>query len=639
MNKILLSIIGLLLVFGLFGQSYRTFDGSGNNVQNSNFGSVNSEFGRLANAEFNDGIGEPAGVNRPNPRVLSINSFWENLNSEEQKLKLSSFVWVWAKFIDHDINAFRINIDEPLPIEISLEDPYLAELAAAGIDIEMYRLASIEGTGENSGNPRKYANYTSSWIDGSMVYGNDQLRADWLRTFFKGKMKTSEGDLLPFNTISGLFNDPVDVSAPHMLNLRENNNKYFVTGDNKANETVQLLSLHTLFIREHNRLCDSLALAHPYWSDESLYLHARAIVGGIIQKITFEDWLPALGVFLDTYKGYDNTVNPSVTEFYALAGGNIGHSMLKMSIQRLNEYGSAEKSGNLTYQQGFYNPLELALGGGIDKIFRGMAVQKQSSINCYVPLEIRNFLLPDQKPTRYIDYWATAVNRGRETGLANYNKARVALGLEPIERFSDITSNTGLFSLLAESYADINDIDLWVGLLSEDHLENSAFGKTLNTLYKMQFQNLRDGDRYYYEIDPNLYPSDIALITNSALSDLILRNTDLLTVQSNVFYFSPMEEWPLNQYSISRATFDAVVFPVPSYSHINLVINATRNDQRAAVDLIDSNGSVIQQFTLEVSEGKNLFNLDSLNWNSPGVYFLRINNDTTAKVLKLIKSH
>ncbi len=637
MNKILLSIIGLLLVFNLFGQSYRTFDGSNNNTNNSIIGSVNSPYSRLAAAEFNDGMSEPAGINRPNPRELSIDNFWEKMNAEEQDLNLSTFVWVWGKFIDHDINSTRTNTSEPFPIEISLEDPYLSELAALGKDIEMYRIEALEGTGNHPENPRRYANHTSTWIDGSMIYGHDQYRADWLRTFFRGKMKTSEGNLLPFNTKSGNFNDIIDFTAPSMVNPR-NASKYFVTGDVKANETLQLLSLHTLFIREHNRLCDSLVALYPYWSDEKLYFHARALVGGMIQKITFDEWLPALGIYLDEFQGYNDELDPSINEFYALAGGNIGHSMLQMSTPRIDEYGNVNQQGKLTYQHGFYNPVELPLSGGLDDIFRGMAVQEQAKVNCYVPLEMRNFNMPWGEDEKYTDFWAVAVNRGRDVGLANFNSARAALGLSKLTAFSEISINQELSGFLEDSYSNIDDVDLWVGMLAENHIENSAFGSTLHAIYKNQFQNLRDGDRYYYIVDLNLTETDIELIENSTLANLILKNTDIETIQKNVFISTPINEWPRNQYSISQATFDAVAFPIPTSQELTIVINATANDELATVELLNANGSIIQNIFYDLQDGKNIFELNNLNWSSPGIYFLRVGNSASSKILKIVKS-
>lgn len=84
----------------------------------------------------------------------------------------------------------------------------------------------------NSSGPREFPNMITTWIDGSQIYGSDPLTNCMLRSFEGGKLKTSRGNLLPL--ING--------------ELR--------AGDIRAIENVVLASFHTIFMREHNRLCD-----------------------------------------------------------------------------------------------------------------------------------------------------------------------------------------------------------------------------------------------------------------------------------------------------------------------------------------------------------------------------------------------
>ena len=55
-----------------------------------------------------------------------------------------------------------------------------------------------------------------------------------------------------------------------------------------------LSSLHTIFAREHNLLCDELRAHYRGWSDERVYQTARLIVSALIAKIHTVEWTPAI---------------------------------------------------------------------------------------------------------------------------------------------------------------------------------------------------------------------------------------------------------------------------------------------------------------------------------------------------------
>ena len=72
------------------------------------------------------------------------------------------------------------------------------------------------------------------------------------------------------------------------------NDGLFIAGDSRVNENVILSSYHTLFLREHNRVCDQLKSREPYLNDEEIYQAARHFVIGLFQNIVFEEFLPQL---------------------------------------------------------------------------------------------------------------------------------------------------------------------------------------------------------------------------------------------------------------------------------------------------------------------------------------------------------
>jgi len=387
------------------------------------------------------------------------------------------------------------------PIAIPLGDPYFDPAGSGDVRLSFRRSIYDPGSGVADGIPREQLNEITAWIDASQVYGSDADTAASLRTFVGGRLAVSDGDLLP-----------VDEAG------------FFRAGDVRANEQLGLIAMHTVFVREHNRIVASMARMQPTLSDEQLYQRARRIVGALLQAITFREFLPALlgPDPLPPYSGYRPTADAPIANEFSTAAFRLGHSLLNTTMLRLDADGHPIAAGNIALREAFFAPDRIRDEGGIEPILRGLAAQAAQNVDPFVVDDVRNFLFGPPGAGGF-DLASLNIQRGRDHGLPSYNDMRRALGLRPARRFADISSNREIRNRLASVYVSVEDIDLWIGGLAEDHRPGALVGPLIATILTHQFENLRDGDRFWYQ--RILTPLEQAIVGSTRLADVIRRNT------------------------------------------------------------------------------------------------------------------
>jgi peroxidase len=485
---------------------YRTIDGTNNNLD---FNTTGSEFTRIGDAHFADGISVP--LESVNPRTVSNQVVGEGDAAVPNAEGVSGMMYAWGQFLDHDLDLSQTDGVNHIDIAIPIGDPEFPD----GSVLSMTRAVIDSATGAGTNTAATAVNSITGWLDGSMVYGSTQGVADSLR-LPDGHMRTSEGGNLPLNADGTV-----------------------AAGDVRAQENPSLTALQTLFVREHNYQVDKLAAEHPDWNGNHLYEQARAIVGAEIASITYNEFLPLLlgSTAPGEYAGYDPTVNPTISEEFAGAAFRFGHSIVSNETERVDENGVVT-GPELALRDTFFLPAEqFNADGGADGFLRHLGTDASQAMDARIVDGLRNFLFD---PPVGMDLAAINIQRGHNLGLGTLNETREALGLTPYTSFEQITDDAGTVAALKATFTDVDQIDLWTGGLSEKHVTGGLIGETFGKIIGDQFETLRDGDQYYYENVANgtFDAASLNEIQHTTLSDIIERVTDTEHMQANSFVFT-----------------------------------------------------------------------------------------------------
>jgi len=503
---------------------YRSIDGTGNHLTHFELGAADTPLTRLGPPDYGDEMGSMAGSGRPSPREIS-NALCADTQSAANELGASDFLWQWGQFLDHDIDLTEaLEPPEPAPILVPIGDAWFDPTGSGLATIELNRSAYHHGTGHDPAYPRQQLNHITHFIDASNVYGSDDVRAAALRANDgTGRLLVSEGDLLPFNT-------------PGLPNQGGTGPELFLAGDVRANEQVGLAALHTLFVREHNRLAQEVAANDPSLTGEEIYQEARRIVGALMQVITYNEFLPALlgPDAIGPYRGYFYYVSPVIANEFSTGVYRFGHSALSPTLLRLDASLTPIPAGNLALRDAFFRPDRIVDEGGIEPLLRGLATQACSQIDTELVDDVRNFLFGPPGAGGF-DLAALNIQRGRDHGLPSYNAMRDAMGLQSRASFAEVSSDPDVRARLASVYVDVDDIDLWVGVLAEDPYNGGHVGELAFHVIRRQFDGLRNGDRYWYQAA--LSPSELADVESTTLADVIRRNTSIgAEISDDVFH-------------------------------------------------------------------------------------------------------
>ncbi|NXJ08990.1 PERM Myeloperoxidase, partial [Odontophorus gujanensis] len=549
---------------------YRTISGECNNRKHSHLGVSNWAFARWLPAVYEDGVSVPRGASEgklyngfPLPLVRKVSNeiaYTANENITQDQ-ELSLFFMQWGQWVNHDIDLApssgiganpELHCDDDctfrspcFPIKFPLNDPRMLRSNSC---MPFIQSASVC-------NPRTFTreqiNAVTSFIDASMVYGSEESVAKSLRN------QTNQLGLMAVNqnfTDAGLELLPFENKTKSIcvLTNKSMNIPCFRAGDKRVTENLGLSALHTVFLREHNRLVTKLQKLNPHWDGEKLYQESRNIIAAMTQIITYRDYIPLLlaeetSKWIPLYRGYNESVDPTVSNVFSLAF-RFGHASVQPFVSRLDD--SFQPMGSLSHvplHLTFCASWRIIMEGGVDPLIRGMMVDhaKLMKQNQVLIEELQNHLF-EQTEIMGLDLAALNLQRGRDHGLPGYNAWRHFCGLsqpQTVDELSEVLGNSKLAKKFMDLYGTPDNIDLWIGAIAEPFIPQGRVGPLLACIIGTQFRNLRDGDRFWWE-NPGVFTlQQLEELSKISVSRVICDNTHIKKLPRDMFRTSSPENF------------------------------------------------------------------------------------------------
>jgi prostaglandin-endoperoxide synthase 2 len=314
--------------------------------------------------------------------------------------------------------------------------------------------------------------HSNHQLDFAPLYGlkkdiTDCLRLKSERPGQKGRLKSRElstGEYpLPLFDEDGITVRQEFQSLPMPLRLpwdwpAAKRKTLFAVGGERTNTTPQTAMLNTLFLREHNRVCNVLERSHPAWDDERIFQTARNVVIALLIKVVVEEYINHISPYYMHFRADPsaawsarwNRPNWFTVEFNLLYRW---HSLVPDRVEWADQtYAPTEWLFN-------NEPLtRVGLGPGFDATSR----QKAGEIGLFNTPE---FLLPTE---------TASIAQGRLNALATYNDYRAVMDYPRVTSFRQISGDDRVVEGLKSLYGTADRVEFYVGLFAEDPRPNAA---------------------------------------------------------------------------------------------------------------------------------------------------------------------
>uniref|UniRef100_A0A3Q1IQK5 Prostaglandin G/H synthase 1 n=1 Tax=Anabas testudineus TaxID=64144 RepID=A0A3Q1IQK5_ANATE len=303
-----------------------------------------------------------------------------------------------------------------------------------------------------------YTKALAHGVDAGHVYGDSLERQLDLRLNKDGKLKYQliDGEMYPPSVVDA----PVKMSYPPGVPPE----RQMAIGQEVYGLLPGLGMYATLWLREHNRVCDILKAEHPTWDDEQLFQTTRLIIIGETIKIVIEEYVQHLSGYLlqlkfdppllfNTHFQYGNRISLEFSQLYHW------HPLMPDSF--------FINGDELLYEQFLFNTSVLT-HYGIEKMVDAFSRQPAGQIG------------GGHNINAVVTKVAVgAIKESRELRMQPFNEYRKRFNLKPYTSFREFSDNEEIASALEELYGDIDALEFYPGLLLEKTRPGAIFGESM----------------------------------------------------------------------------------------------------------------------------------------------------------------
>jgi Animal haem peroxidase len=511
----------------------RTADGTFNDLQNPTMGSAETRFGRNVPVELTYPENEWA-LLRPNPRTVSRELLTRHEFQPADTLNLLAAAWL--QFMIRDwFSHGKSEKENPWELELEEDDPWTQERP-----MQVLRTPADPTRQPDDTSPPTHINTQSSWWDGSQIYGSDAETQERVRSGESGKLVVGPDGLPPKELISQAS------EAPGFW--------------------IGLALMQTVFMLEHNAICDRLSAEYPTWSDDALFDHARLINAALLAKIHTVEWTTAI-------LGHPTLQIGMRANWWGVAGERIHKLLGRISASEVlsgipgstqDHFGvpySITEEFVAVYRMHPLIPDDFDFRSATDdarvqeRTFREVAGKHVPDLLGEIPLSdllysfgiahpgaisLHNYprLLQEyERPDGILmDLAATDILRSRELGVPRYNEFRRLLHLRPLESFDELDP-TWVEELRLVYNDEIDRVDLMIGLYAEPKPRGFGFSDTAFRIFILMASRRLNSDRFFTtDYTSRIYTqAGLDWIDDNDMSSVLLRHfPDLLPSLRNV---------------------------------------------------------------------------------------------------------